>query len=308
MTNKVMPRYPIYIPSKSRHDCCYTAKFLIKDEVPFKIVVEPHQKFEYASVFGEERLLVLPFKNKGSVVPARNWIKEHSTTRGDKRHWQIDDNIRYMVRWYKGQRIRCSAGVALRAIEDFVDRYTNVAIAGPAYEFFAISRNLPPFYLNTHVYSCTLVLNEIPHRWRGRYNEDTDICLQVLADGWCTVQMLAFLQKKSGTMTMKGGNTDELYRYYDGRLKMARSLERKWPGVVKTSRRFGRPQHIVYDAWRRFDTPLKRRDDIDWEALEKQGTNEYGMELKKVDDIESEEIRELYEERKKDEASPDDAG
>lgn len=38
-----------------------------------------------------------------------------------------------------------------------------------------------------HVYSCTLILNSIEQRWRLLYNDDTDLCLQVLAAGWCTI-------------------------------------------------------------------------------------------------------------------------
>ena len=147
--------------------------------------------------------------------------------------------------------------------------------------------------LNCHVYSCTLVLNSIPYRWRGYYNEDTDICLQVLAGGWCTVLMYAFLQEKATTMTMKGGNTDVLY-HADGRLRMARSLERRWPGVVETKRRFQRPQHVVFDSWKRFDTPLRLKEGVRLEDFQK--IDEYGMKLKQVAPIKSVELRRLYEE------------
>lgn len=54
---------------------------------------------------------------------------------------------------------------------------------------------------------------------------------------------------------MKGGNSDQLYQG-DGRLRMARSLEEQWPGIVTTVRRFNRPQHKVAGDWRFFDHPL----------------------------------------------------
>jgi hypothetical protein len=63
---------------------------------------------------------------------------------------------------------------------------------------------------------------------------------------------------------------------------MARSLERVWPRIVTTDRRFGRPQHVVRNSWRDFDTQLERREDLDWDAIEKGGVNEYGMGLKQV--------------------------
>lgn len=295
MIERILPRYPIYIPSKGRANVCRTARFLIKDGVPFHLVVESQEREAYADKFGEERLLVLPFSNRGSVIPARNWIKEHATKAGYLRHWQIDDNILYVKRRYKGRRIPCRSGIAFAIMENFVDRYENVAIAGLNYlPFVPNDIKKPPFNLNVHVYSCTLILNSLPHKWRGRYNEDTDYCLQVLAGGWCTVLFNAFMVRKAQTMTMKGGNTKELY-HGDGRLKMARALERLWPGVVTTKRRFRRPQHVIKNAWGRFDTPLKLKPGINLDKLE---PNEYGMKLVQVrPEIKNKELKELMQDR-----------
>lgn len=274
----LLPRYPIYVPSKSRYATCLTPKFLIGDSVPFMLVVEPQETAAYAERFGADRLLVLPERDQGLIF-ARNWIKQHATEAGYERHWQLDDNLRAIRTWYRGKRVICSSGLAFAAVEDFVDRYENVAIAGLNYESFAIQNRghqpRDPFWLNNHVYSCTLVLNAIPHRWRSVYNDDTDICLQVLADGWCTVLFNAFMCNKVRTMTMRGGNTNSLYEG-DGRLKMARSLERMWPGVVRTGRRWQRPQHVVADEWKRFDTQLKLKPGVDPAAFD---ASKYALEL-----------------------------
>jgi len=237
--------------------------------------VEPGEAEAYRAVFGAERVLVLPFSNQGLHV-TRNWIKARSIDEGHVRHWQLDDNLQRAQRVYRGRRTTCRMGLALAVCEDFTDRYENIAISGLNYEMFVIPTECPPpYFLNAHVYSCTLVLNAAPFSWRHRYNDDTDLCLQALAAGWCTVLLNAFCVKKLQTMKLKGGNTPIYQR--DGRLEMARSLERRWPGVVSVSRRFERPQHVVRDSWRKFDTPLKRRADIDWNNLQ---PNEYGMVLR----------------------------
>ena len=70
---------------------------------------------------------------------------------------------------------------------------------------------MPPFVVNTRIYSCLLIENSAPYRWRGRYNEDTDLSLRVLKDGLCTIQFNAFLCGKVTTQRMKGGNTKEFY-------------------------------------------------------------------------------------------------
>lgn len=294
MAGKLLPRHPVYVISKGRADVCLTAKFLIKDGVPFHVVVEPQERDAYARRFGDERVLVLPFSNLGlGSIPARNWVWEHAKAAGHERHWILDDNIRVVRRWYKKKRIPCASGAALAITERFVDRYENVAIAGLNYTMFGIpthGQGMPPFYLNAHVYSCILIRNDLPHRWRGRYNEDTDLCLQVLADGWCTVLVNAFMVDKQATMTMKGGNSAELYRG-DGRLRMARSLERVWPGVVRVGRRFKRPQHVVAYQWTHFDTPLRPKPGFDPSKLPP--SDEHGMRLTKLSEVEADGLRAL---------------
>jgi hypothetical protein len=280
---RYVPRYPIYVISKGRHDQCLTANFLVKDGVPFHLVVEPQEADLYIEKYGKERVFILPFSNLGlGGIPARNWVKDHATKQGHVRHWILDDNIRDVQRWYDGdKRITCHSGTAFAVAEDFTDRYENVAISGLNYAMWAFHNSggsRPPFNANVHVYSCLLILNSIPHKWRGRYNEDTDLCLQVLADGWCTILINAFVVRKVRTMAMKGGNSDLLYKG-DGRLKMARSLERMWPGVVEVGRRFKRPQHVVKYSWGRFDTPLKLKKGIN---LAKMKPNEYGLKLVQV--------------------------
>lgn len=106
------------------------------------------------------------------------------------------------------------------------------------------NQKIGPFNLNTRVYSCILIQNDIPHRWRGRYNEDTDLSLRALKDGWVTIIFNAFLADKQATMRMKGGNTDELYKG-DGRLQMAQSLVEQHPDVARISFKWGRYQHHV---------------------------------------------------------------
>jgi hypothetical protein len=249
----VVPQYPIYVVSKGRADSSLTAKALLRDGVPFKVVVEPQEREAYARALGDERLLILPFSNLGrGSIPARNWIKAHATESGAARHWILDDNIHGFRRMWKDWRIPCEAGPAFAAIEDFADRHENVGIAGMNYMKFGFPK-MRAFYLNVHVYSCMLIDNALPLEWRGRYNEDTDLCLQALSSGWCTLLDNQFLADKKTSMTMTGGNTDQLYKG-DGRFEMADDLRRAWPGVVQVTREYGRPQHEV--RWQVFTTKL----------------------------------------------------
>lgn len=285
-----LPQYPVYIPSKGRVDIgrFTTAQYLNEDNVPFYVVVEKEEYEQYKERWGPDRVLVLPFSNRGSVIPARNWIKQHATESGFKRHWQLDDNMAGFFRYQNGLRIRCTSSYALRVAEDFTERYENIAITGIEYGMFA-TNVAKPFRLNTRVYSCSLILNDMPFGWRGRYNEDTDLCLQVLSAGYCTVLIIAVNVDKCCTLKQKGGNTDTVYQG-NGRLTMSRSLERLWPGIVTTDRRFGRPQHKV--DWSKFDTQLIRRKDIDWDNMHLEA-KKYETKLVAVDEVKSEQLRRL---------------
>jgi hypothetical protein len=274
------PSHPVYIISKGRADTRLTSKAFEKMAVPYRIVIEPQESDRYAVVIDPRKILVLPFSNLGQgSIPARNWAWEHSVTEGHKRHWIVDDNISGFYRFNRNLKVPVRDGTVFRAMEEFVDRYANVRIAGPNYEGLVLRREGThrPFRLNTRVYSCILIDNSCRHRWRGRYNEDTDLSLRVLKDADCTVLFNAFLAEKEATMDMKGGNTDELYRKdaaFDGRLEMARSLQRQHPDVVKVTRKWGRWQHHV--DYRPFKgNKLIRKPGV----VVPEGVNDYGMRL-----------------------------
>jgi len=273
------PKYPVYIISKGRWESRLTSKALEKMQVPYHIVVEPQEYDDYAAVIDPKKIYVLPFSNLGQgSIPARNWVWEHSISIGAERHWILDDNLRDFYRLNRNMKYRVDSGATFAACEDFVDRYTNVALSGMQYEMFADRKAAhPPFALNTRVYSCILIKSDIPYRWRGRYNEDTDLSLRALKDGWCTVLFYAFLADKTATMKMKGGNTEELYKLdgqKDGRLLMAQSLQQQHPDVTKIVWKWGRWQHSV--DYRPFkNNRLIRRPGVEIP----EGVNNYGMKL-----------------------------
>jgi hypothetical protein len=281
------PRYPIYIPSKGRWDKRQrlTALALEEIKVQYYIVVEPQERAQYEAAIDKQfgTVLVLPFSNLGlGAVPARNWIKKHSIeTLKAARHWQIDDDMQYFCRLHHNLKVRVSDGTIFRVAEDFTDRYVNIALSGFHYDFFCKRKQrLPPFYLNRRVYSTTLVNNAIPYEWRGRYNDDTDMNLRALKDGWCTVNFAAFLAATVTTMAISGGMTD-LYAKKkskeDGRLKMAMSLVEQHPDVTTITWRFNHWQHLVnYEPFK--NNRLKLKPGI----VIKDGVDNYGMVLKEV--------------------------
>jgi len=275
------PQYPVYIISKGRWKSRHTQRELENMNVPYHIVIEPQEYKEYAAVISPDKIYTLPFSNLGQgSIPARNWVWEHAKASGAKRHWILDDNIYYFMRWNRNEKIPVGSGTIFRCAEDFVNRYENVALAGFNYDVFAFRKTKrPPFRRNTRIYSCILIDNSLPHRWRGRYNEDTDLSLRLLKDGYRTILFNAFLCGKKTTMTTKGGNTDELYKD-DGRWQMAESLRLQHPDVTKVVRKWERWQHSVnYKPFRA--NKLKLRPGV----IIPQGVNNYGMVLRRVSNV-----------------------
>lgn len=273
------PKYPIYVISKGRWESRLTVKALITMGCPHHIVIEPQEFDQYASVIDPKTILVLPFSNLGQgSIPARNWVWEHSISEGYEWHWILDDNISWFARLHNNKKVRMGDGTCFRVVEDFVNRYINIAQAGLQYEMFTPNlQKAAPVRFNTRIYSCILIRNDIPFRWRGKYNEDTDLSIRCLKAGWCTVLSQQFLCKKVTTMKMGGGNTDQLYKQdsnFDGRLEMAKSLQRQHPDIVRITRKWGRWQHQVdYRPFKK--TKLIKRQDI----IIPDGPNEYGMKL-----------------------------
>ena len=280
------PKYPIYIVSKGRWKSRLTSRALEEMQVPYHIIVEKAEYDKYAAVIDPEKILITPERYNQEYDPfwddddprlgpgaARNFAWEHSIEQGYDWHWVLDDNLDAFHRMNRNIKAEVTSGTIFRCMEDFVMRYDNIAIAGPNYYNFAKTQDaLPPYVKNTRIYSCLFIRNDIPYRWRGRYNEDTDLSLRVLKDGWATLQFNAFLQGKVTTQRMKGGNHEQFYAK-DGTYLKSKMLEDMHPDVAKVVWRFNRWHHHV--DYKPFKKNLlgKKAEDIPFEV------NNYGMKL-----------------------------
>ena len=284
-------KFPFYIPTKGRSEYMLTSKALTKMGISHFLVVEDSQVEDYERSIQENELLAevlvldpsfkksyelcddLGLSKSTGPGPARNFAWEHSINNGHDWHWVMDDNIRYFCRLYRKFRIRSNASSFFSPMEDFSMRYRNVAMSGPNYTMFAIPRpRLPPFLTNTRIYSCNLIRNNLDFRWRGRYNEDTILSLDLLKAGYCTILFYAFLQKKIVTQQQKGGNTEEFYKR-EGTLAKSKMLIKAYPDLSRLVIRYGRVHHHVdYSV---FKHQLIRDKSIEVHK----GTDNYGVSL-----------------------------
>ena len=271
LTKNQNPEHPLYIVSKGRHEYMMTSKSLTKMGIHHFIIVEPQQVKDYQNAINKMKLLTtvveldMSMKEKydycddlGLTIssgsgPARNYARVHSLKNGHTHHWVMDDNIRHFTRLHNNSKIRCYSGAPFKAMEEFSKRYLNVAWAGPQYEMFAPrKKHMKPFILNTRIFSCNFIRNDVPFAWRGRYNEDIITSIDILKAGWCTILFNAFLQAKMPTQKMKGGNTTELYHgglnkdgtySKTGTTAKSEMLVRVHPDIAELAIRYGRHHH-----------------------------------------------------------------
>lgn len=305
--NNNYPQFPLYIVSKGRSMYMTTSLALTKMGVKHHIIVEPTESEDYKEAIKKMNLLCtvveldMSFKKNYETCdefglerstgpgPARNYARHHSVKNGHKWHWVMDDNIAGFFRLNHNLKVPCISPAFWFSMETFCLRYENVSMAGPNYFFFAPRKTKqPPFVTNTRIYSCNLIRNDVPYKWRGRYNEDTIISLDMLSNKWCTVQFNAFLQDKLETQKQKGGNTGEFYhaegkvkdgeKYADGGTYLkSKMIVDVYPQISKIVEKFGRTHHHVnYKPFK--VNKLKRKEGVKTKDV----VNNFGMKLIKT--------------------------
>lgn len=291
------PKYPIYIISKGRYEKRPTQKALEAMNVNYKIVVEQAEVAKYIEHgVPKEKILIFTEKAKeeitlncedwqdGGGIPVRNFVWQHSKNNGDKRHWILDDNIDGFHRTHLNARVPIQSGVAFRIMEDYADQFKNLFLCGLNYSSMMpeISRRRPIATNNTRIYSCILIHNKLneeitkrqkepanwSNKWRGRYNEDTDLSLRALKCGLPTVLFNHILCNKMTTMSCKGGNTTSIYAG-DGLKKKLEQLLFFHKDVAKQSSKFKKDchHHVDYSGFNANELLFKRPINNDYKLV-----------------------------------------
>jgi len=225
----ISAKYPIYVISLSRYDYerSLTINWLEKGKVKYYLVVEPFEKEKYAerlreikkengNVYGELLVGERDYHKEGKgSVPVRNFVYHHSKyIIKSSKHWILDDNIKEYERRNYTIKKTIYGGVTFRVIEDYVDRYVNVRIAGHDYSSFnpPTKNCLPVSY--TKVFSSILISNEFEEDeiWKGKYNEDLDLSIREWIENRPVMLFRNITCNKIKTGKIKGGNQVDIYK------------------------------------------------------------------------------------------------
>ena len=254
--------YPIFIPSKHRCGISGTAYIFAKCGIEdYRIIVEADDLKDYRNKYGTSRVLELPrsylenyetLDEYGTEMAAgpgapRNYAKDLAAAEGAEWFWTFDDNLTYALLRYDARGFRRDWNGArwFAGVENLITQFNNVAIGGPhSFDFIAHGhQRIRRYVANTRVYSVSLMRTAIPFRWRGRYNDDTILSLDVLRAGWATILSNEWLMKKNQTQIVKGGLTEHLYKYGTG--PKSRMLATEYPEYAVVTERFKRIHHFI---------------------------------------------------------------
>ena len=245
-----MTKYPIYIPSKGRAQTSITSKILLAEGLKFYIVVEPQDYDEYKKHYNPDIILTMPI-NDGGLAYARRFIKEHSTKKGDKYHWQIDDNIKGFKIRVDNKNKPSTANYNLTLVENYINHNDNVGIGGLRHIMYAWTQT-EDYTFNQQCPSCIIVNNDMKSNWRDNMVEDTDFSLQVLNEGFSTILFNKLVMDKLPTKKLSGGCTD-LY-YNDDTIRNSRQerLKEQYPGIFEIVIKNGVSRVKPSKIWRTF--------------------------------------------------------
>ena len=299
-------KYPVYVVSKGREWLKDgTSGVLTSLCIPHYVVVEPQEVDGYKKSIENEFATILPldmeykkkydtFSDMGQTMEtgpgaARNFVWDHSTKNGFAWHWVMDDNAFFSrVRLFNHRFINKSKAM-FRAVEEYTDKFSNVAQIGLNYTMFSVDNHQNPYVPNTRIYSFLLNSNTAkdkngnPYRWRGRYNEDTDLSLRMLKDGWCTMNHECLLMDKIGTQSLGGGNT-EIFYAVEGTTNKSQMLYDMHPDCVNLVTKYGRAHHQV--NYHVFQQQPKLKPEFEKELQNLPIYSNHEIVLLKVDDKE----------------------
>lgn len=218
-------KYKVYIPTKGRYNRLLTADYLEKYGIDFSLVVEKKEVDLYEEKY-PNKIISLPGSDYGGVYFARNFIKKLSIENKEKRHWQLDDDIKKLVYINNGEPVDMPLNEIFENMENFCDKFTNVGLSSP-HSTVWVKFGKKPFEINKLAYSCLLINNNVDAWWNKDVMEDIDYNIQVLENGLCIIRFYIYSFSWSARTSQKGGVT-EFYLNKDKRFSDVKNTQEKW--------------------------------------------------------------------------------
>lgn len=306
---KIQNKYPIYVLSLGRYsDLSFpdaTCMTLEEMGLEYTLVLMTREVENYRETLKRYNckycvnIIHLEDNHGLGGTPQRNLAWDDSKKRGFSKHWILDDNIHGYFWFNRRQKIQIKSGVVFRNVEDFVDNLNEkVGLAAHAYRYDTRGTEMRnPIIVNGKTFSSILVnhnlLDKCKIKWRLKYNEDIDLGLQVLSNGFMTIGYETFLSGKKATKDNREGGNRDIYLQYkqEGFVRKLECLQNEWghiPNLIgETTKKLGKEDERVHHLidWDRFKpktltnkkkevhtilTPKKKHQDWMWYGIKEE--------------------------------------
>lgn len=277
-------KYPIFIISYKRPKTHKTAKKLAEFGVSHYLVLHTDQQEEYLKYFTLEMKKytnIITFdpnyklkyetcdniphsvKNAGSGAE-RNFAWDYSkNVLKANAHWLMDDNMYFYYIASKKNNIYIRKPATKENFmtlfikgEKFFDKYENLLMIELKNKSFLVQLQKFSYSLNTRCFSCNLIYNSLPIRWRGRYNEDVILSYDIMKSGYCIASYHGGILKEKGSTreAIGGGNHaiskndkesiyDDSENYKYSSVEKTNLLLKVYPEYFKKVIKYGRVHH-----------------------------------------------------------------
>ena len=189
--------------------------------IPFIVCIQKQERENYKRFLKDYKncksIIYVPDTTDGSFKQ-RNGCWKHSKKLNQPMFWLLDDNIKNFYYFQKGKKTICNHHIVFSKLEHMIENINEpVGIISHNYSIDVPNTSLrSPYGINCKNYSSCLIntklLDEHDIKFRLKYNEDGDLTFQVLKHGFKTIGVNFFLSGKCPTGTVKGGNTDSIYK------------------------------------------------------------------------------------------------
>lgn len=258
----------IYIISKGRPQCT-TAQTLVKMGYPGEWFIVCGNNDEtlqqYIDKWGKDKVLVFDWyeqikhtdvldnfgfeKMASGAAPVRNAVFDFSRARGERRHWQMDDDffVFRMISTTEKKNKKMDSGLLLYwwlvRIAKYADdaKLANIGVC-LAEECYPDMAKCP----TSRVYAVHNMSNdpELTPEWKGRFNDDTIHAISVFRTGKRREMSLRFLSTDTKDSQSEKGGLTEMYRSL-GTVRKTAYLILMAPNASKLTIRHQRYHHIV---------------------------------------------------------------
>jgi hypothetical protein len=227
---------PIYVPSKGRAGKSKTIENLIKEGIPFFVVVEPQEASSYQRAYPNQEInwLILSQSNKG-IGFVRNSILQFARASSSEWYWMLDDDISSMSQQVGTKNVKKTFGFVLEEATQLFQSCPDLGQGALEYQQFSWSakKNLVfNSYCDVAVFINVKRTFHINYRPMVDLKEDRDFTLQILASGLCTARAsrFGFAAPKNGS---NEGGLKDVYAQSGREVQAVERMCELWPGIVE---------------------------------------------------------------------------